>query len=252
MLSLIAAALALAPPRSACAAPLGRRAVLAAAPLAAAFAGAPRTHALNVGRVVTQLDAESVGGRTQADFSSAVSQTPISGPLGVGAAQVRVDGSFGADDGKFAWLWLRDEESGKVVAATSSQAPPPFAIKATLQRGQVVRPLAWGKECGVWEGDAFEVAVGEYKPTPKYAGYPKMVGGKSLFGDDDTPAPRPPLEAAFVQTSEDKAAELKTIIDDKYERKGAELRSIGRETGEWTAAQGARVRAARLPGMGGR
>ena len=55
-----------------------------------------------------------------------------------------------------------------------------MVVKATVERGSIVRGMAYSKSAGLWEGDPFEVLVGEFRPQPKYEGRPD--GPISAFG----------------------------------------------------------------------
>ena len=107
---------------------------------------------------------------------------PIMTTYGVTQAQIELNG----EGGEFEYVWFKEEMSGKVLRFKSAASPKPYVLKATFDRGQVIRPMAYGSKCGLFEGDAFEVSVGDWKPTSKYPGYPKGVGGKPLF--DEAPA----------------------------------------------------------------
>ena len=147
---------------------------------AAAATPLPRpARALNIERLVAELDREATK-RTPADFSSVMEIRPISGPLGVKSALVIMDAG---NAGQFDYVWIKDELSGKVIAVTSAAAPP-GPLKTSASRGGFVRPYAYSKSDGLYEGDAIEVLVGEYRPEAKYDGRPDgplTIGGKGLY-----------------------------------------------------------------------
>ena len=133
---------------------LSRRGVLSAG--AAAAISSP-AYAFNLQQYVKQLDAETTK-RIAADFSTVVEMRPISGPQGIKTALVIIDAGNAGD---FEYVWLKDAKSGKILAVGSSKAPPPFIVRATVERGSIVRGVAYSKEAGLLEGDPFEVRVGE-------------------------------------------------------------------------------------------
>ena len=99
---------------------LSRRVVLSSTAAAAGVRPLRPALALNIERAVAQLDAEATK-RTEADFSSVVEIRPISGALGVSNALVILDAG---NVREFDYVWLKDEISGKVLAATTKEAPP--------------------------------------------------------------------------------------------------------------------------------
>ena len=152
---------------------LSRRGVLSAG--AAAAISSP-AYAFNLQQYVKQLDAETTK-RIAADFSTVVEMRPISGPQGIKTALVIIDAGNAGD---FEYVWLKDAKSGKILAVGSSKAPPPFIVRATVERGSIVRGVAYSKEAGLLEGDPFEVRVGEYRPQAQYEG--RADGPLNVFG----------------------------------------------------------------------
>ena len=47
-----------------------------------------------------------------------------------------------------------------------------MVVKASVERGRFVRPMAYSKEAGLFQGDAFAVEVGQYRPDFTYSGRP--------------------------------------------------------------------------------
>jgi hypothetical protein len=152
---------------------LSRRNALAAAGLLAVPAPAK---AFNVDTFVAALDRDAVS-RTAADFSSVIELRPISGPTGVKNALVIIDAGNAGD---FEYVWLKIAKTGKVLGVANRAAPPPMRVRATAPRGEIVRPMAYSKKAGLWEGDPFEVKVGEYRPEAIYEGRPD--GPLNLLG----------------------------------------------------------------------
>jgi hypothetical protein len=169
--------------------PCTRRAALGTAAAALASCAAPRAEALNLERLVYQLDRDATQ-RTPADFTPALQVTPIAGPLGITQAALVLNG----EGGDFEYIWLKNAETNKPIAGAirSSRGPKPYVLKAILTRGAIVQPMAYGSSCGLWEGDSFELAVGDWKPRSKYPGYPKTLGGVGLF-DNVKPPDLPPV-----------------------------------------------------------
>ena len=138
--------------------------------------------ALNVERAVAQLDAEATK-RTGADFSSVVEIRPISGALGVQNALVILDAG---NVREFDYVWIKDEISGKVLAVTTKAAPP-YPLKASAARGGVIRPMAYSKDTGLYEGDTIKVVVADYRPERTFDGRPNGpigINGKALYAPD--------------------------------------------------------------------
>ena len=150
-----------------------RRGVLSAG---AAFAASSPAHAFNIDTYVKQLDKEATK-RTAADFSQVVEMRPISGPQGIKTALVIIDAGNAGD---FDYVWLKNAKTGKILAVSSKAAPPPYVVRATVERGQIVRGVAYSKEAGLWEGDPFEVRVGEFRPQAQYEG--RADGPLNVFG----------------------------------------------------------------------
>ena len=163
---------------------LSRRVVFSSTAAAAAAGVLPLRPALalNIERAVAQLDAEATK-RTEADFSSVVEIRPISGALGVSNALVILDAG---NVREFDYVWLKDEISGKVLAATTKEAPP-LPIKVSAARGGVIRPMAYSKSAGLYEGDTIRVVVADYRPEKTYDGRPNGpigINGKALYAPD--------------------------------------------------------------------
>jgi hypothetical protein len=138
--------------------------------------------ALNVERAVAQLDAEATK-RVAADFSSVVEIRPISGALGVQSALVILDAG---NMREFDYVWIKDEISGKVLGVTTKEAPP-YPIKVSAARGGVIRPMAYSKATGLYEGDTIKVVVADYRPDKTYDGRPNGpigINGKALYAPD--------------------------------------------------------------------
>ena len=60
----------------------------------------------------------------------------------------------------------------------------PRPIKVAAERGGFVRPLAYSKANGLYEGDPFEVRVADYRPEAVYEGRPNgpiTITGKGLY-----------------------------------------------------------------------
>ena len=114
----------------------------------------------------------------QADFTQVIEMRPISGPSGVKNALVLIDAGNAGD---FDYVWLKNAKTGKVLGVASKAAPPPMIVRVAVERGQIVRGVAYSKEAGLWEGDPFEVRVGEYRPQGMYEGRPD--GPIGVFGE---------------------------------------------------------------------
>ena len=160
---------------------LGRRGIIHSVTAAAASATffPQAAQALNIELTVSEIDRAATK-RTPADFSSVLEIRPISGPLGVGNGLVILDAGNAGD---FDYVWLRNEKTGKVIKATSKAAPP-GPLKVNAARGSFVRPLAYSKSSGLYEGDIFEVLVGEFIPDVVYEGRPNGpigISGKALY-----------------------------------------------------------------------
>ena len=59
-----------------------------------------------------------------------------------------------------------------------------MVLKASIERGKVIRPMAYSRQAGLWEGDAFEVQVGSYRPPIAYPGRPNGpigIMGKGIY-----------------------------------------------------------------------
>jgi len=175
----VAALAATAPPRPTL---LATRRVVLTTAAAASWSSQPmQAQAINLELMVADIDAK-VSERTAGDFSAALEVRPISGPQGIVKAAVELNGD-GAD---FELIWFKNPETGKVLGTVRSvKAPKPFVLKQSFNRGALLQPMAWGSKCGLYEGDPFELLVGDYKPVSKYPGFPKGVGGASLYGDVD-------------------------------------------------------------------
>ena len=55
-----------------------------------------------------------------------------------------------------------------------------MVVKSTVERGSVVRPMAYSAKQGLWEGDPFIVEFGEFRPAATYEGRPD--GPLNVFG----------------------------------------------------------------------
>ena len=133
--------------------------------------------AFNINTFVVQLDKDAEK-RTAADFSQVVEMRPISGPSGVNTALVIIDAGNAGD---FEYVWLKDAKTGKVLGTVANKAaPPPMVVKASAPRGSIVRPMAYSKAAGLWQGDPFEVQVGQFRPQATYEGRPD--GPLNAFG----------------------------------------------------------------------
>ena len=153
-----------------------RRSAIGAGLAAAAIPCAPAS-AFNINTFVAQLDKDTTK-RTAADFSQVVEMRPISGPTGVSTALVLIDAGNAGD---FEYVWLKDEKSGKVLGTVANKAaPPPMIVRVAAPRGAIVRPMAYSKAAGLWEGDTFEVKVGDFRPQAMYEGRPD--GPLNAFG----------------------------------------------------------------------
>lgn len=152
-----------------------RRAALHLAPALLASGASPAV-AENVERLLTNIDRDPSTKRTPADFAPALEVRPIMGSLGATKAAFELNG-----EGGFDYVWFKNELTSRVIAVKSAASPKPFVLKVTFDQGLIVRPMAYSAAGGLYEGDPFEVSVGDYVPSSKYPGYPKTVGGEALF-----------------------------------------------------------------------
>ena len=157
---------------------VSRRNVISAGTAVAAVAATPGPAlAFNIVAEVASLD-KSATTRTEADFSQVVEMRPISGPTGVKNALVIIDAGNAGD---FDYVWLKEAKSGKVLGTVANKAaPPPMIVRATAERGSIVRPMAYSKSKGLWQGDPFIVQVGSFRPEAIYEGRPD--GPLNVFG----------------------------------------------------------------------
>ena len=159
-----------------------RHAVVAGAAACTTLTCAQPASAIAYFKELTLLDKETAE-RTEADFSSVIEIRPIGGPLGAASALVVVDAGNAGD---FDYVWLKNAATNEVVATIGKKQPPPMMIKAPLARGMVIKPMAYSKEAGLWEGDAFLVNVGEWRPDVLYPGRPDGpigLGGEAAYAN---------------------------------------------------------------------
>ena len=99
-----------------------------------------------------------------------------------GACRRATGGQSAGNAGDFDYVWLKNAKTGKVLGTVANRAAPgEMVVKATAERGLVVRPMAYSSGSGLWEGDPFLVQVGQFRPEAQYPeGRPD--GPLNLFG----------------------------------------------------------------------